>query len=278
MSADRPIKRPTAGGGERPCVNGCPDGLGNPKLEAKLDLYRNAVAQTFSPEVQEALRKIDRPALQLLALRRYIRLGPSLETKWVWSAQQLAEYEASPRGRLMSLEIKKVKEKFAELNPGYGLGTSGAHELARQVDLWNRNRIVNTAAEDLMFKCLREIALPVYPDLRKDSIADRFLAFVNLLNDAAVARFRAFLRQCEVHPEPTCAAPGTSDQGQMRAVDFVVLHGRQEIAGTQSRPIRKRWDEAGWTQKLKDAVKRSNSILIGPLLRPYQPWHYRLPD
>jgi hypothetical protein len=178
----------------------------------------------------------------------------------------------------MNVEINKVKDKFAELNPGYGLGTSRARDLDKQVRLWKQNRTVKLAAEDLMVKCLQEIALPVYPDLREGSIGERFLAFVNLLNDAAVARFRAFLRQCEVHPEPTSAAPGTSDDEQMDAIDFVVLQGCHEIAGTQSRAMRNRWDDEGWTQKLEDAVKQSNSILIGPLLHPYRPWHYRLPD
>ena len=235
----------------------------------KVDLYFSAVAKTFPPKVQEALRMIGDPALgagpdsrarQLLALRRYVRKAKGLEAQWVWSHEQIKHYEASPEFARVRTEIAKVKNQFEELNPGYTLGVSPIRDLHRQVALWNGNKTVHAAAEGLKRKCLQEAAS--YPD-RPDS--------------NTTERFRTFLGHCAVDPEPTSAAPGLSDHGQMHAIDFVVKQGERTIADTVSKTIGAQWDAPGWTQKLNDAVRLSKSLFSHEYLQhPREPWHYKL--
>jgi hypothetical protein len=232
--------------------------MANP--DAKLNLYFEAVAQTVQRKVQEALGLIGNFPRQLLALRRYIRKENNLDTQWVWTEEQIKAYEASPRAARVRLEVEKVRKKFEELNPGYTLGVSPIRDLQRQVNLWNGNATVRLAADDLRWKCLQEIAgYPDWPDVN------------------ARARFRAFLGHCSVQPEPTSAAPGLSDHGQMNAIDFVILQGHRKIAGTTTATIPAEWDAPRWTQKLKEAVTLSHSVFIGPLQHPREPWHYTLP-
>jgi len=226
----------------------------------KLDAYFNALAQTFPSKVQEALRMIGQPSRQLLALRRYIRKAKGLESQWVWSQEQIRSYQASPQFARVRMEIDKVRKKFEELNPGYTLGVSPIRDLPRQVALWNGNKTVHAAAEDLKRKSLQEIVN--YPDAP---------------DPTSIEKFRAFLGHSSVNPEPTSAAPGLSDHGQMHAVDFIIMQGHQKIADTVTATIGTKWDASGWTKKLNDAVTLSKSLFIGPLQHPREPWHYTLP-
>src|SRR5262249_32208536 len=151
-------------------------------------------ARTFPSKVQDALRMIGNPARQLLALRRYIRKAKALDTQWVWSRQQINSYLTSPQFTRVRTEIEKVRKTFEELNPGYTLGVSPIRDLNRQVALWNANKTVHTAAEDLKRKSLQEIVN--YPDAP---------------DPTSTEKFRTFLGRCSVNPEPTSAAPGLSD-------------------------------------------------------------------
>jgi len=91
----------------------------------------------------------------------------------------------------------------------------------------------------------------------------------------SVAYFTNLLRAASVKPEPTSAVPGTSDHGQMRAVDFVVVRpGGQIVADTKSATIQVIWKLGGWEAKLVAAA--AGTKLIGPLQHPYEPWHWRL--
>jgi hypothetical protein len=226
----------------------------------KLDLHFKLAAKTFPHKVQEALELIGEPTHQLLALRRYIRKAKDLNKQWVWSAEQIHTYEAGPEFGKVQHQIQIVKEKFATLNPGYTLGVSPIRDLKRQVRLWNGNKTVHRAGDDLEQKCLLEIAN--YPEA-PDAIA--------------IEKFRKFLGQCSVDPEPTSAAPGLSDHGQMNAIDFVVFKDKTKIADTKSATIGTDWDKPGWTDKLKNAVTLSGSQFKGPLQHPREPWHYTLP-
>jgi hypothetical protein len=228
--------------------------------DQKLGLYQGLVAKAFPLKVQDALRMIDKPDLQLLALRRYIRKATGLDAQWVWSDQQINAYENSPAFARVRVEIDKVRKTFEELNPGYTLGVSPIRDLARQVALWNANHTVRTAATDLQRRCRDEvIGYPERPD------------------HSAVQKFRTFLGHCPVRPEPTSAAPGLSDHGQMHAIDFVVMKGHSKVADTRTASIGTQWDAPGWTQKLQDAVRLSKSAFKGPLSHPREPWHYTLP-
>jgi hypothetical protein len=229
---------------------------------AKLSNYQRAAAKLFPQKVEEALRLIGDSSLELLALRRYVRKAGQLDAQWVWDHQHIREYEVGPQAMRVQGEIAKVTRKFEEINRGYTLGTSPIRDLARQVRIWKRTHSVHAAAAFLRSKCLQEISAPAYPDV--PGVGD-------------TQRFRGFLRHCAVHPEPTAAAPGLSDHGQMHAIDFVIMQGKKKIADTDSASIPTRWVIPGWDKKLASAIKMSGSMFQGPLLHPPEPWHYWLP-
>jgi hypothetical protein len=95
-----------------------------------------------------------------------------------------------------------------------------------------------------------------------------------LAGPGSVTRFSPILQNHKVHPEPTSAAPGTSDHGQLRAIDFVVLRAGTLIAGTNTSSITTVWRAQGWEKKLIAATAHTG--LIGALQTPYEPWHWRL--
>ena len=116
-----------------------------------------------------------------------------------------------------------------------------------------------TAGERLLRTVSRELEKPAYempPPVTK------------------VESFAAWLRELGVDPEPGNAAPGTSDHGQVRAVDFVVMRGREVVAGTTRSTIAAAWTASGWAQRLVEAA--AGTRLRGPLRVPYEPWHWSL--
>src|SRR5262249_40913380 len=135
-----------------------------------LQAYINAVVATFTPtvvvKIQEALRKIGDPPLQLLALRRYIRIAArkDLEAHWTWSDAEIVQYQRTEIGQRVDAAIHKVNDRFKEMNPGYTLVASPPRSLDRQVSMWKRVK-VRDAASGLWDKCLREVATTAYPDV-----------------------------------------------------------------------------------------------------------------
>jgi hypothetical protein len=156
-------------------------------------------------------------------------------------------------------EAARVQAAFARNNPGYTLGVSPPRSLARQVHLWVTSSSAQAASERLLRTVARELAKP---DYELPPPATR------------VEQFAAWLRELHVDPEPGNAAPGTSDHGQVRAVDFVVMRGSEVVAGTTRSTIPAAWTAPGWAKKLADAV--AGTQLRGPLKVPYEPWHWSL--
>jgi hypothetical protein len=241
--------------------------------DPKLDRYIVAAADAFpiaTKEVKDALILIrahikpaqNAQALQLLALRRYLRLGgATVRGNWAWTAEEALRHGNQGMFKLLVDEAAKVKAKFIAANPGYTLATSPLRSLERQVRLWNGNNTVQRAADGLQADMLAV--------LQKTSL------FSNVATGPGAAYFTNLLRAAQVDPEPTSAAPGTSDNGQMRAVDFVVVGpGGQTVADTKSASIQAVWKSGGWEAKLVAAA--SGTKLIGPLKHPYEPWHWRL--
>lgn len=241
--------------------------------DPRLDLYIAAAADAFpiaSKEVKEALALIrarikstqNAQALQLLALRRYLRLGGStVHAHWAWTAEEARRFANQGAFKLLVDEAAKVKAKFAAANPGYTLGTSPLRSLERQVRLWNGNSTVQRAADGLQVDTL--------------AMLEKVSVFPAAPTARSVSYFTSLLRAAPVKPEPTSAVPGTSDHGQMRAIDFVVVRpGGQIVADTKSATIQSVWKSGGWEAKLIAAA--SGTKLIGPLPHPYEPWHWRL--
>lgn len=243
--------------------------------DAKVDAYIHMVAgwvirQSARSEVADALARIERAAtlqhqqsLRLLALRRYLRLQDrdhvDLHAIWAWSAEQVSASLADGTGRDLMHEAARVQAAFARDNPGYTLRISPPRSLARQVELWVASSSAQAAGERLLRTVSRELAKPGYelpPPVTK------------------VETFAGWLRELGVDPEPGNAAPGTSDHGQVRAVDFVVMRGRELVAGTSRATIPAAWTAPGWAKKLVDAAVGTR--LHGPLRVPYEPWHWSL--
>ena len=170
----------------------------------------------------------------------------------------------------MLTEAKAVVTVFEDNNPGLTLIISPVRDLQRQVDLWCKNKTVKQAAARLI------------QDARAKLAESNFLASPTA---ASVSDFRSYLKTYLVDPEPSSAAPGTSDHGQQHAVDFVVKEkGGRTLADTETATIRTSWHNTGFDKALKTATENTPAaqdlgtpVLQGPLRKPYEPWHYTLP-
>jgi hypothetical protein len=201
-------------------------------------------------------------AMQVAALRRYAEHDQKKGWmwQWTWSEGEERAYESTDMASFVNGEISKVTSQFALTNPGHRLGTSPLRSLKTQIRLWNGNSHVQNVGRGLKKAAIVELAKKVY--LRSP-------------DPAGIQSFLNFIRSCHLVDRLTSAVPGTSDHGQMRAVDFVVLDTRGNlVAGTDTNSIPTRWRAPGWHLKLNDAILRSRSAFDGPLKSPYEPWHY----
>jgi hypothetical protein len=202
----------------------------------------------------DTLHRIRGANRQLLALRAYLRAGDSLAARWSWSEDHLTRYPTTPEGKAAAADIDAVVAAFAKANPGYDLQVNRQpRSLEAQLAHWNDNESVAAVSETLaeyLDRRLGRTAPPSTMDLRS--------ALVQWTPDSAAA----------------LAAPGLSAHGQGRAFDFAVAHNGEVVAGLEAASAHQRWDEAGWTRKLHDAVVASGKPFVGPLQSPYEPWHY----
>lgn len=251
---------------------------------SKVEAYLQSVISTFAgakEEVAEALEliadrvKAPRAALafRLLALRRYLRLGEErIVAQWAWTSEQTQELMGTGRAKVMYALAARTQQIFAQNNPGYALQISPLRSLDRQVELWVINTSVKGAGERLL------------GDIQALLGGDEFPTTPNMTSTRG---FRVKLKSARVIPEPTSAAPGTSDHGQGNAVDFVVVRGKEKVAGTKTSEIRTRWKAEGWEARLIAAIEQCNQEqlsnpvrpapqLSGPLKKPYEPWHWVL--
>lgn len=221
-------------------------------------------------DVADALRRIEQAALiadkqplRLLALRRYLRLQDrdhvDLHSIWSWTEDQVQQSLQNGTARDLMVEAERVQATSARNNPGYTLTLSPPRSLARQVRLWVGSDSARLSAAALWRTAVRELddaryALPAHI--------------------TRVQAFAAWVRKRAVIQEPGNAAPGTSDHGQMRAIDFIVMRGRNVVAGTSRASIPAVWTEAGWARRLEEAT--AGTRLSGPLRTPYEPWHWSL--
>jgi hypothetical protein len=220
--------------------------------------YLAALTAQLPAPAAAVLPLIDGDGRRLLAVRSYLGAGKDLAARWSWTDEQIAAYEGSEAQRATLAEVEKVKARFAELNPGFGLFVqTQVRSLDAQVEKWNENPSVDAAAEAMLEAAQRELA--TY-SLRPQ--------------DAALKRFTQWTRGWSPPARPNLAAPGLSAHGRGNAFDFQVMQGDTIIAGTDTRAIALDWDAAGWSTKLADAVKSASPRFHGPLASPYEPWHY----
>lgn len=201
---------------------------------------------------------------QLLALRRYLRIekeGVDLEVIWAWTPQEAKRYLKEEPTRTLYAEAEKAMVSFAADNPGYRLGVTPLRSLNRQVKLWSTNATIKKVRAEVLAESdhfLSDWEMPPTP------------------TGPGLAEFIRHLANIKVHPEPTSAAPGTSEHGRGLAVDFVVFKDgvKAPVANIVSSSIEKVWKAGGWEEKLIKAC--AGTLLRGPLKKPYESWHWRL--
>jgi hypothetical protein len=208
----------------------------------------------LDPRTVGTLQRIRGANRQLLALRAYLRAGDSLSARWSWSQEQLTAYASTPEGKAAAADIDAVVAAFARANPGYDLQVNRQpRSLEVQLAHWNENASVAAVSAALVRFLDRRFAGNPSP---------------------AAAEIRDALVHWTPNSAAALAAPGLSAHGQGRAFDFAVARDGHIVAGLEAASAHSRWDDAGWTRKLRAAVAASGKPFVGPLQSPYEPWHY----
>lgn len=231
--------------------------------EEKLKAYADAVEQGFEPQIRGALTGMPSLDRRVLAIRGYLRFASmgrgSISDNWAWSNRDMEEFKKTVEFTRMKAAVADVTATFAAQNAGFTLSVdpNKVRTLESQVALWNQNATVQRLGLELRTKLFRGMgSLPDTPD------------------DTSLATFKRLLVEINLSGTPSNATPGLSQHGQAKAFDFVVLKGRDVIAGTVTSTLQEKWDDAGWTAKLKKAVRDAGDNFVGPLPAPYEPWHY----
>ncbi len=227
-------------------------------VETRRQLWVTRACDGLDARAIDALQHIVGADRRLLALRAYLRAGDALAGRWSWSQLQISAYPSSEEGHAAAVDVEAVASVFAAENPGFTLRVKREpRSMETQLAHWNENALVGTAAQ----------SLAVWLERR--------------FSDDATAVKAADLRSALIEWQPgvavPLAAPGLSPHGQARAFDFQIERGGQIVAGLDFATARQRWDEAGWTQKLRAAVSAAGDHFVGPLAWPYEPWHYAYP-
>jgi len=219
-------------------------------------------ASAFLEVVQtSALSKITDEHRRNLAMTYYQRAGDSVSSRWSWTSEQVQAYRQSTEHSAAIAEIEKISDRFSLDNPEHVLQANPRlRSLEEQLTLWQTVSSVGEAASELRQDALEALAHESYG---KDP------------DDVSMKRFRDFLNTWRASSWPTVMAPGLSLHGQGRAYDFQILdkNGRT-VADTDTSRTGSVWDEQGWTEKLSHAVHAASGNFVGPLLKPYEPWHY----
>jgi hypothetical protein len=231
-----------------------PAGATAASTEAVHQRWLDSASAGLAPEAVATLQRIRGTDRRLLALRAYLRAGDSLAARWSWSQATLARYPETPEGQAAAADIDAVIGVFAKQNAGYALQVNRQpRSLEIQLAHWNANASVASVAAALVTSLARRFAdspAPGADELRE--------ALAHWTPDSAAA----------------LAAPGLSAHGQGGAFDFVVARDGRIVAGLEADSAHAKWDSAGWTRKLHEAVVASGKPFVGPLQSPYEPWHY----
>ncbi|HEY6641617.1 hypothetical protein [Povalibacter sp.] len=208
------------------------------------------LTRTQNEVVAAAVDRIQGTDRRLLALRSYVRSAASLTDRWSWSQAQIDSYRESDEYRDLLAEIDKVRLQFETDNPGFTLyANSEVRSLDVQVQRWNENQGVGGVAATLYSSVCHSGSM-------------------------RTAAFRQFLIEWQPQTPSPLAAPGLSQHGRARAIDFQIQQGQRLVAGTDTAAIDEAWIGQGWSRKLEAAISKASSKFQGPLAMPDEPWHY----
>jgi hypothetical protein len=229
-----------------------------------LPSYLAVIAERLDPCAEDALNHIEGTGRRLLAARAYLTNADTLAVDWSWTQQQIDAYEGSPAQQQLNAEIDRVRREFESRNPGFTLFVNPeVRSLDVQIEHWNTNTSVATAADELVIAAAKFLASDAVPAANTDAGRDSFAQFLLAYEQVSV---------------PRIAAPGLSLHGQMRAVDFQVESGGNTIASPDMSSVQGIWLMGGWRDKLAAAVIASGARFAGPLEQPDEPWHYTYCD
>jgi len=225
-----------------------------------VERHLQALRPGLDPRVATTLEAIDGTGRRLLAARSYLRSAAHLEERWSWSAAQAAAFERSAGRVTLDAAVAHVRCEFEAANPGHTLFVNPTlRTLEVQVERWNRNESVASAAERLLRNARAAVATATFGE--PGSARGR-------------AAFRRLLVEYVPQPTPMLAAPGLSRHGRGLAIDFQVRSGSRVVAGTSVGSIASVWDEPGWSARLQAAVAAADAGFTGPARDPYEPWHF----
>ncbi|MFN2377755.1 MAG: hypothetical protein ABR538_14570 [Candidatus Binatia bacterium] len=227
----------------------------------QLGAYMLAASAVLGVEQIGALSKITDEHRRNLAMTYYLRAGDSVTSRWSWTTEQIEAYQQSPEHSAAIAEIETIAVHFSLHNPEQVLRANPRiRSLEEQLVLWETVSSVGEAATELREEALETLTREAYG---KDP------------DSVSIKRFHAFLHTWRASRWPTVMAPGLSLHGQGRAYDFQILDkdGRT-VADTDTARSGPVWDEQGWTERVSHAVHAASGKFVGPLLKPYEPWHY----
>ena len=73
--------------------------------DSELAVDAATIARHFDPRVAGTLPRIPDLGRRLLALRSYLRAGPTLPERWSWSELEICEFERTPEFRNAQAEL-----------------------------------------------------------------------------------------------------------------------------------------------------------------------------
>jgi len=227
--------------------------------EAKITDYMNEVVYGSFPtaysKISGVMTDIQTKVGSASAALPYAKVTAN----WTWSEAEFSARMTQEPTKTLYAQAAKAQTAFAAANSGYSLIISPLRSVAEQVRLWCGNSTVLQAGTALVGAADTELAKTSYPPT---------------CNATSLAAFASFLKTYVPNPEPSNAAPGTSDHGRGVAVDFVIKQGTTTIASTDTATINQKWIQSGWAAKLQTAT--GTTTLKGPLQTPFEPWHWSL--
>ena len=100
------------------------------------------VINALAPDItKETLAQIPKVSRKLLALRSYLRSRSKLEERWSWTAEEIRNFQGSPKQKALLEEVEAIRAHFAQANPGYEIyANTKVRSLDKQIRNWNRNK------------------------------------------------------------------------------------------------------------------------------------------
>ena len=224
--------------------------------ERALTKHLAALAATLDARERAVLAHIPEDERRLLALRAYLRAGPSLRARWSWTDDEIRRYRQSQEYVRLLADLNGVRSAFERANPGFSLyANTEVRSLDTQIERWNSNPRVGNTARSLYRSAVHAIEQTRPGERSAQALKQHLLSW----------------RPAPVSP---LAAPGLSLHGQMRAIDFQVMRGERVVAATEVGAVQRDWRATGWDRKLRRAVDAAGGRFAGPLQSPNEPWHY----